>query len=158
MAVEFLIAKLRGRPMRLRRILHPTDYSAKAQPALREALGLASRHRAQLVLLHVLESTGLGRQTGDSEGDHGAYQQLVTEHLTEVDAIDDSFCFDYVRSDADPVAAILGRQVEKRCDLIVLSLDDESGLRQWFTRRVAEDVVRGASCPVLVVKQSSEQT
>ena len=38
----------------LRRILHPTDFSAAARPAFKRALALAKAERAQLVVAHVL--------------------------------------------------------------------------------------------------------
>ena len=40
--------------MELRHILVPTDFSVYAEQAFQEALGLAVREQAQLLLLHVL--------------------------------------------------------------------------------------------------------
>jgi universal stress protein A len=39
---------------RIRRILHPTDFSPAARPAFRQAVALARSHRAQLLVAHVL--------------------------------------------------------------------------------------------------------
>ena len=39
---------------KLRRILHPTDFSSASRPAFDRALALARETRAELVLLHIL--------------------------------------------------------------------------------------------------------
>jgi nucleotide-binding universal stress UspA family protein len=40
---------------RIRRILHPTDFSPASRPAFRQAVVLARRHGAQLLVAHVLQ-------------------------------------------------------------------------------------------------------
>jgi nucleotide-binding universal stress UspA family protein len=40
---------------RIRRILHPTDFSQASRPAFRQAVVLARRHGAQLLVAHVLQ-------------------------------------------------------------------------------------------------------
>ncbi len=39
---------------RLRRVMHPTDFSSASSGAYRQALGLAKANRAELLLVHVL--------------------------------------------------------------------------------------------------------
>ena len=42
---------------RIRRILHPTDFSSASRAALKRALELARTSRAQLIIAHVIEPT-----------------------------------------------------------------------------------------------------
>ena len=55
-------------------------------------------------------------------------------------------------SEEDLVTAILRTQAKFGCDLIVLGTHGRSGVRRWLTGSVAEEVIRRAPCPVLVVK------
>ena len=50
------------------------------------------------------------------------------------------------------VTAILRVQAEHYCDLIVLGTHGTTGFRHWLAGSVAEEVIRRAPCPVLVVK------
>ena len=141
--------------MRPHKILHPTDYSESSRPALKEALDLARQHRAGLVLLHVVDSLGpeqLTYRESLSADQPSAYRQHLFDELRHVLPVGTQLHVDYVLSEEDPITAILRTQADLGCDLIVLGTHGVSGVRRWFTGSVAEEVVRRASCPVLVVK------
>jgi nucleotide-binding universal stress UspA family protein len=55
-------------------------------------------------------------------------------------------------SEEDPLAAILGTAVARECDLIVMGSHGRHGLRRLVQGSVTEQVIRAATCPVLVVK------
>ena len=141
--------------MHPKKILHPTDYSETSRPALREALELARDHGASLVLLHVVDSLGpeqLTYQESVSADQPSAYRQQLFDELRHVLPAGTQLHVDYVLSEEDPVTAILRTREELGCDLIVLGTHGTTGVRRWFTGSLAEEVVRRAPCPVLVVK------
>jgi nucleotide-binding universal stress UspA family protein len=141
--------------MRPHKILHPTDYSESSRPALKEALDLSRQHGAGLVLLHVVDSLGpeqLTYRESLSADQPSAYRQQLFDELRHVLPAGAHLHVDYVLSEEDPVTAILRTQADLGCDLVVLGTHGVSGVRRWFTGSVAEEVVRRAPCPVLVVK------
>jgi nucleotide-binding universal stress UspA family protein len=141
--------------MHPKKILHPTDYSATSRPALMEAINLAREHEAGLVLLHVVDSLGpeqLTYRESVSADQPAAYRRQLFNELRHVLPAEIHLHVDYVLSEEDPLTAILRTQAELGCDLVVLGTHGTTGLRHWFTGSVAEEVVRRAPCPVLVVK------
>jgi nucleotide-binding universal stress UspA family protein len=144
--------------MRPTKILHPTDYSDISEAALCTAGELAREHGALLVILHVVETLGPEKLTfgEESQPQPEAYRQRLWEEIHQVRPPDSQTRVEYVLSEEDPVTAIL-RTVEKQgCDLIVLGTHGITGWRRWFLPSVAEEVVRRATCPVLVVKSPRE--
>jgi universal stress protein A len=147
--------------MHPKKILHPTDYNDTSRPALMEALSLAQEHSAGLVLLHVVDSLGpenltYGESTSADQPE--AYRRKLFDELRHILPPDTHVHVDCVLSEEELVTAILRTQAEFGCDLIVLGTHGESGLRRWLTGSVAEEVVRRAPCPVLVVKELHEPT
>ena len=141
--------------MHPKKILHPTDYSESSRPALAEALNLAREHQAGIVLLHIVDSLGpeqLTYRESVSADQPSAYRQQLFDQLRHVLPAGTQLHVDYVLSEEEPVTAILRTQDELRCDLIVLGTHGTTGVRRWFNGSVAEEVVRRAPCPVLVVK------
>ena len=141
--------------MRPHKILHPTDYSESSRPALKEAIDLAGEHQAGVVLLHVVDSLGpeqLTYRESLSANQPTAYRQQLFDELRHVLPAGTHLHVDYVLSEEDPVTAILRTQADLGCDLVVLGTHGLTGVRRWFTGSLAEEVVRRAPCPVLVVK------
>jgi len=143
--------------MTFRRILCPTDFSLASREALRTACDLARSAHATLVIVHVIESrmwmaeamVELATPSSTSETDRldrelaewkaearqlGA-GEVKTELLTGVTAWDR--IVDTARSGA--------------FDLIVIASHGRTGLSRALIGSVAENVVRHAPCPVLVV-------
>jgi universal stress protein A len=142
--------------MHPKKILHPTDYTESSRPALREAVALAEEHGARLVLLHVVESLGpenlsYGESTSAEQPE--AYRRQLFEELRHVLPPEAHVRVDYVLSEEDLVTAILRTQADQECDLIVLGTHGLTGVRRWLTGSTAEEVVRRAPCPVLVIKE-----
>jgi len=140
-------------------ILHPTDYTDHSRPALMEAVALAQEHQAKLILLHVVDSLGpenLSYGQSISAQQPEAYRHKLFGELRQVLPTDVQIRVDCVLSEEELVTAILRTQAEFGCDLIVLGTRGQTGLRRWLTGSVAEEVVRRAPCPVLVVKERRE--
>ena len=60
-------------------------------------------------------------------------------------------------SDGDPATEILHMAHEMNCDLIVMGTHGRKGLSRLLMGSVAEEVLRKAQCPVLVVKDRSPE-
>lgn len=142
--------------LEIRRILFPTDFSESAQGALPVAVRLAEKHGSELHLLHV---------TG-SFLDEPA--EVPTPFPGEVEARE-TLEADGARSDGprvihhvihNPAAgtAILECARDRVVDLIVLGSHGRRGFQLWNMGSVAEEVLRFARRPVLVVRQGTDVT
>jgi nucleotide-binding universal stress UspA family protein len=91
---------------------------------------------------------------------------MTTDQVTEVLAEFESRLADAKRSalaagisqvdaevlDGYPINAILQRQEQKGHDLIVMGTHGRSGIKRLVLGSVAENVLRSAKCPVLMVR------
>jgi universal stress protein A len=132
-------------------ILHPTDFSPPSEHAFHVACSLAREHGGRLIVLHVAEPPVVGYgevMTPPPEGDWKALE----ERLRRVSAPDGKVAIEHRLETGDPVTQILRAAVESTCDLIVMGTHGRTGLAHLLMGSVAEQVVRKASCSVLVVK------
>jgi nucleotide-binding universal stress UspA family protein len=125
----------------LNRILYATDFGVESLAAAPYAISLAQEHRAQLILLHSIESEG------DVPAMFDTLRQLVpfgTELRCEPDRV--------VEHGA-PAGKILEVAVGHGADLIVLGIHGNKGLIQkHLTRSGVFRIVAQAKCPVLIVR------
>lgn len=144
-------------PFRCDRILVPTDLSPFAEKAVRYAHGLAEVCKAELHVLHVAETeaerlellagvTGAGADANSSAvlsqllGEPGGVRRVEVVHTRP-----------------DVPAAILEYAYDEGIDLVVMSSHGRSGLTEMLFGSVAEQVSRGAPCPVLIVRARDER-
>ena len=142
------------------RILVPIDGSATAERALQEAIGLAAG-KTQLRLVYVVEDAYPLDAEGYAFIDYSALQQAVrqTGERALAQAADTAqksgVAADTVLLEAsgERVAGVIDGEARNwRADLIVIGTHGRSGLSRLLLGSVAEDVVRGASVPVLLVR------
>lgn len=141
--------------MRISKILHPTDYSDVSMPALHYAAELAYDHGGSLIILHVVETLGLENVPYGqiaSPDQPAAYRRRLFEELHQIRPDETHVHVEYVLSEEDPVTAILRTAADFGCDLIVLGSHGVTGWKRILLGSIAEEVVRRAACPVLVVK------
>lgn len=137
-----------------RGILVPVDFSKPSLDALQYALAMAQQYDAQLTLLHVvapfhadmlMDTTELQRQV------HAAAHERLT-------ALADATKKAWPRTGRElraghPVTTITALAQRTNADLIVMGSHGYKGLKHVVLGSVAEQVVRHAPCPVLVVRQ-----
>jgi nucleotide-binding universal stress UspA family protein len=144
-------------PFRCDRILVPTDLSPFAEKAVRYAHGLAELCKAELHVLHVAETEAerlelLAGVTGaGTDADASAVLALM---LGEPGGV---WRVEVVRVRPDVPAAILEYAYDEGIDLVVMSSHGRSGLTEMLFGSVAEQVSRGAPCPVLIVRARDER-
>jgi nucleotide-binding universal stress UspA family protein len=137
----------------IRTILHPTDFSACSDFALRLAASLARDYDARLVLLHVIEPLVVA----DIDvlvpppwiGLEALQKRLQNLRPRDVKKVQHRIVEGY------PATEIANVAKETKSDLIVLGTHGRTGLKRVLMGSVAEQVLRKASCPVLTVKSLS---
>ena len=137
-----------------RLILHATDGSQVAERATRQALYLAKTTGAELVILHVVE-TSFAWYTGDF------YQQIVDElrgfgervleqavQIASAEGVEPRT----MSVDGQSGTAIVRIAEREGADLIVMGALGRSMVEEALVGSISQYVVRHAPCPVLIVK------
>lgn len=144
---------------RLRRILHPTDFSPASRASFARAVSMAKAEHAELLLVHVLmlqlAMAGDGYMSpkvyDDMEAAALKYGQKRLNDLA-VKARQGG-----VRAKTLLLHGVADQQIiraarSKKADLIVIGTHGRTGLARLFLGSVASRVVAGAHCPVLTVR------
>lgn len=129
-------------------VLHPTDFSEPSQAACEKAVDLARQCGAKLTVLHVyanpLMAEGFAyvpdpRPELEEKLSHVANEELPIAVERELRV-------------GVPAQEIVEFAREHNCDLIVMGTHGRTGLSHLLMGSVAENVVRRAPCPVMVVR------
>ncbi|HYP98982.1 MAG TPA: universal stress protein [Polyangiaceae bacterium] len=148
-------------------VLVGMDFSNHADRALAHAFELATRHEhAEVHVLCVIPSAGLGAHhaltgyclTAEAGVRDGAFESLRAHVQVELDAFlarespprVPEQVVSHVRLDA-PALGIVELAAAISADLIVLGMHGHRRARHLLMGSVAENTVRYAACPVLVV-------
>src|SRR5262245_41895753 len=123
------------------RIMVPLDGSELAQTALSHALGLCRTCAATLVLLHVRDP-----RTGSVEAARRYLEYVSRQHAAAGVPIE------LVVREGEVAAAIIDATRKSQIDLIVMATHGRSGLQRVVYGSVAEQVLRGSTTPVLLVR------
>jgi len=135
------------------RILIALDGSETSKRALAEALRMAQLTGARLCVAHVIDAVepfGMGltyvpkKLLEAARADAKAAGVICETELLEVQDVTDS-----VASCLHRCASRIGAQ------LVVLGTHGRRGVRRTWLGSVAEEFVRGAECPVLLVRGNS---
>lgn len=144
-----------------RNILVPTDFSKYSDAAIKKAIDIATQHNSNIYLLHVIDRQ-IQQCAVDYCLDYAVVKQLEKASIKEskgklkeeADGIIKNkkikVIFDV--KNGVPSEVILSEQKAKKINLIVIASHGKTGLLKHLMGSVADKVVRGAKCPVLVVK------
>ena len=138
-------------------ILVPTDFSSASDKALKRAVDIASQHKSKIYVLHVVDE--IMQCAVDYCLDVSVVKQIEKQSLKFAEeklrkmvrilpkgiqvAVDIKM--------GDTYETILKEQQRKRIDLIVIASRGKKGLIHHLGS-IADKVMRGAKCPVLLVK------
>ncbi len=144
------------------RILVPTDFSDYSDKALSYALDIARQYRAKIFLLHVIDES-IQQCTME--------YCLTDEVMKEIEESSQTKSSEKLREEVDRVAKnaadveietilkrgipyeeILSMQDAGNVDLIVIASHGRTGIKRILIGSVAEKVMRGARCPVMLVR------
>ncbi|MGI9455325.1 MAG: universal stress protein [Aeoliella sp.] len=136
-------------------ILYVTDFSLNSQHALHYASLLASQAKAVLYIVHVSEA--LPTPDNPAPRYHTA-PDIISAELSAKKQIEQLratqpgvHCIRRILH-GQPAQEIINFATENKVDLIVMGTHGRTGLVKLLMGSVAEAVVRGATCPVMVVK------
>lgn len=140
--------------MEVKKVLHPTDFSAASDHALPHAVEFAGRFGSELTILHVRTLfAGEGSAEEFSHFDPDEYAEVLEMELekTSERLRADRSVRTVLRHSVSAASAILEFSEEDESDLIVMGTHGKSALGRFFLGSVAEKVVRHASVPVVTV-------
>lgn len=156
---EFPVPLLLVRPM-YQRIVVPLDGSRWSESAIPRAAELARVHDAELILLHIYQPKG-----GDYADQWAlAGQQRIAEQPYEqmqeqLIALRNSLRQEGLRAreviirGGSPAQAICDYvETEEGISLVVMSTHGRTGLARWLMGSVAQEVLKHARCPVMLVQ------
>jgi len=144
---------------RIRRILHPSDFSRASGAAFAKAVDLAATNRAELLVLHVMAP--VMPMVGDGYVSPKLYEEIESsaraQAQKQLDALVAKAKKSGVRARALLVGGVPHEQItrmarSKRTDLVVIGTHGRTGLAKFFLGSVAGRVVSVAPCPVLTVR------
>ena len=144
---------------RIRRILHPTDFSKASSAAYKRAVDMAKGNRAELLLVHVLPPAVPVMADGyvspqvyeDMENASRAYGQ---KHLAALvrKAKQAGVRVKGLLLEGIPHERIATAARSKKADLLVIGTHGRTGFAKLFLGSVASRVLAVAPCPVLTVR------
>jgi len=144
---------------RIRRILHPTDFSRASSGAYRRAVGLAKADRAELLLVHVLASTV--PVMADSYVSPKVYEDMAAaaraygrKHLGGLvgRARQAGVRATGLLLEGVPHEQIARAARSRKADLVVVGTHGRTGFSRLFLGSVASRVLAVSPCPVLTVR------
>jgi nucleotide-binding universal stress UspA family protein len=138
--------------LKIKTILHPTDFSKHSECAFRLACSLARDHGARVVALHVVtpilvvDGEGLIPPLADDD------EERAREQLGQLQSPDPQVQLERLLAHGDAATEILRMAAQTECDLVVMGTHGWTGFSRLVMGSVAEQIVRKAPCPVLTVK------
>lgn len=136
-------------------IVFPTDFSTASDAALEHAAALAKSTGASLLVVHVEEPP---LAYGGGELYYGIPEpdsERITKMLEDVKPKDASVPVKHRLTMGDPAGEIVRIADDEGAEMIVLGTHGRTGLTRILMGSVAEAVVRRASCPVLVYRETA---
>lgn len=144
---------------RLRRIIHPTDFSRASSAAFSRAVAMAKADRADLLLVHVMALAV--PMVGDGYISPSVYEDLEASARKHAEkrlaALKDKARASGVKVSLVLLEGVAHEQIvraakSKKADLIVIGTHGRTGFAKLFLGSVASRVVTAAPCPVLTVR------
>jgi nucleotide-binding universal stress UspA family protein len=130
-------------------LLVPTDFSAEADWALQYAIDLGAVLGAHLIVLHVRDDTELNPLAYSAQAEAETRQAL--ERLLKP-VQDAGLTGEAVLVHGVPWDEICHLARERQVKMAIMGTRGRTGLPHLLLGSVAENVVRHASCPVLVTR------
>ncbi len=148
-----------------KRVLCPVDFSEPSQTGLKEAIDMASRFSAELIVLHVVPPVPVTAFPQVSPAfDVGSYRTELTKSADEKlaklvkERVPETVRVRPLAAMGEPAYQIIETAQSEDVDLIVLATHGESGWHRFLFGSVAEMVVRKATCPVMTIPKPTSES
>lgn len=152
------------RPVQIKRILFPTDFSEFACHALKYAISFAREYEAKLFIIHVVEEFANASyfdvlQVPLPPNLFSDIEERAKRQLTQLVASDQFKGLEVETAvmRGVPFVEIVEFAREKEIDLITIATHGRTGLKHAIFGGTADKVVRKAPCPVLSVKHPEHE-
>jgi universal stress protein A len=140
---------------RIRDVLVPTDFSERANTALRYAIAFAEQFGARITLLHILSPPASYPDAPSLSAESFVFflrdAERSLDHVCECEQLKRPLLRQTIISEGVTWDAIVETAKAQKTDLIILATHGRSGLARVLIGSTAEQVIRHAPCPVLVV-------
>jgi len=147
--------------IQLKKLLVPIDFSDSSLKALKYAVAFAGRFNASICLVHVVEPASFLNDlrnvpllVSDREVANRLHHKLIMLARREIDPltpVQPLVCI------GKPFNEIVRTAKAFKADLIVIATHGRTGLKHVCLGRTAENVIRRAPCPVLVVREQEHE-
>lgn len=135
-------------------ILFPTDLSENAQQAFPLACSLARDCGARIVVLHVVPPPTV-QDPLLALDNRKEYHKNLWQSLRQMQPPDSDVHVEHRLESGDAAPEILQIAQRIKAGLIVIGTQGRTGLGRLLVGSIAEQVLRGATCPVLAVKKGA---
>ncbi len=136
-----------------KKILVATDFSELGRAAVAAALELAQAWDAKVDVLHVFSMLGMPDAGGYSAAQMQGLEANAHRELAEAASRVGPYLGETLLRFGEPAARILRTAHDRDADVIVLGSHGRSGLSRLVLGSTAEDVLRRAHVPVLLIRQ-----
>ncbi len=145
------------------KILLPTDGSENSERAAEHAIQLGSKNGAEILVLYVIETPRFrGIRSAEKTELKNKLEQEgqkafddISNMLTEIKnggKCQKDVSLNLKFKEGSPSDTILKTIDEENIDLVVMGTSGKHALNRFLLGSVAENIMRSASCPVLVVR------
>jgi nucleotide-binding universal stress UspA family protein len=146
-----------------KKILLPTDGSEYAEMAAEHAFLLGSRSGAEIIVLNVVEAprfTGIrsadkdeliNRLKEEGQNSFNRIKDMLMKRKSE-GKCEKEVNLNFEFKEGSPADIILKAIEEENIDLVIMGTSGKRGLNRFLLGSVAENTVRSAKVPVLVVR------
>lgn len=141
----------------INKILVPVDFSPASLNALDTAIAMAKWHDADILLLNVVETSGLSGINGDGYNSEETVIAMTHHSEQELQSLQHSIIERFlVPCEVIATTGIVSSSIIKisaghQADMIVMGTHGSSGFRESFIGLNAFNVVKSAVCPVLTI-------
>jgi nucleotide-binding universal stress UspA family protein len=137
----------------IKTILHPTDFSKRAEYAFQLACALARDYGARLLIAHVkTPPAAVYGEMGALPPEPAEVEEALKEWLNRIRPVDERITVDHFFLVGEPAEEIVRLAGKQRADIIVMGTHGRRGFGRLLMGSVAEQVVRKAACPVVTIK------
>ena len=145
-----------GVPLNVQHILCPVDFSITSKRALKNAITMAHRFKAELTILGVCELQGFSWLKSEEEPIK-EYEEKFQQHKKDFDNFLTEFNLSGLKwsqetRKGNPAEEILSAVTGSMADLLVMGTSGKTGLSRLVMGSVAEKVVREVPCSFLTLK------
>lgn len=153
----FVVKK--DKPLKIKRIICPVDFSNESERALKNAITMCRRFKAELLIFSVHEMIYSGSLRPAFDWNE-LNEKSRSEHIEEFNSFLDKFnltdlSWEKETQGGDPSSEILEAITRNKSDMIIMGTTGKTGLNRIFMGSVTEKVIREVPCSFITLKSKN---